>query len=299
MRIDMEQPVTTSTPNIYERFFGPPPGTSAAANRLSEFDWREHDVDLSYVVFFTGRSGSTWLGRLLQDSGSCGAPLEFFNESFVQAIEPKIQEKSVSQYFSWIVKHYGTCGCFGAEIDAWRFEHLRQYMDIETVFPPGLRAFFWLTREDVVSQAYSFAVAKRTGRWHTFHEAGKIDSINQAVSDGEVWRQVLLVLSQEQSMQRFFDDKGLKPHRLTYEQLVADKYMTIMRVMDQLRRSGPQIEAYIEQIRDSTQQIQYSDKYAYLCGFMQRFRSQLEYIELERPRISLTELWSQLRDILQ
>src|SRR5690242_16628012 len=47
---------------------------------LTDFDWRTRSVSVTYVIFITGRCGSTLLTKALADTGLCGTPEEFFNE---------------------------------------------------------------------------------------------------------------------------------------------------------------------------------------------------------------------------
>jgi hypothetical protein len=57
--------------NVYAPLFGEPP---AGAGLFRSPDWDRLDVAVPYIIFMTGRCGSTWLTHLLRASNLCGAP---------------------------------------------------------------------------------------------------------------------------------------------------------------------------------------------------------------------------------
>ena len=52
------------------------PNAPPGAPPTREFDWARSCVALPYVIFITGRCGSTLLTHLLAESGLCGNPDE-------------------------------------------------------------------------------------------------------------------------------------------------------------------------------------------------------------------------------
>src|SRR5580658_2414201 len=98
------------------------PDTPADALPMRAFDWARSGVALPYVIFITGRCGSTLLTRLLAASGLCGNPDEFFNEEQMIDRAREWQTSDFRAYFRAAVRHTVTNRRFGFEIDPFRFQ---------------------------------------------------------------------------------------------------------------------------------------------------------------------------------
>ena len=265
-----------------------------AGGRLESFDWDSHGVSLPFAIFITGRCGSTLLTNILQDSGLCGRPDEVFNEMVIPSLNTRIHAGSFVQYFEGIVNHFKHNQKWGFEIDPLRFRVLDQTIDFLKVFPPAITRFLWMTRRDIVSQAWSYAQAKKTGLWQMFSDGTEMrvpknnagsSRLDDGIGDKEWWREIMNIVFGEKLMTDFFRRAGLQPYRLDYESLVCDRLGTVTRVLHALGCSAAEIESCLPWLEDRTVRQVYSDRYAELARFLERYGELLEEIDQNRGTI--------------
>jgi LPS sulfotransferase NodH len=262
-----------------------------------EVDWLALGVKQKYIIFMTGRCGSTWLTHLLADSGLCGRPEELFNEEFVKYYMQKNQLTTLGQYVRHAARHHSHNSRFGMEINPLRFNWVSRITKFDECFVDNDTVCFWMTRRDCLSQAYSFATAKQTGRWHVMSDVSKpVGDVEEAVTDRALWREIFLILEQEAYMIAAFSRLGITPIPLTYEELVTDKYSVVMGVMSALGIEWNAIEAYLPKIDDKTRQLQYDKKNAILGSFVARNWKAWEPILKHREAPPLDEVRALLRE---
>jgi LPS sulfotransferase NodH len=239
--------------------------------RAGDVNWHALGVEHRYIIFMTGRCGSTWLTHLLADSGLCGQPEELFNEDVARYYMQKNQLATLRQYLPHAIRCYSHNRRFGLEINPLRFNYIGNLIRFNECFLGNATVCFWMTRRDCLSQAYSFVSAKRTGRWHVMSNAVKlVDNVEEAVTDQALWREIFLILEQEAYMMGAFSRLGIAPIPLTYEELVTDKYSVVMGVMAALGIEWTATAAYLPKIHDKTSQLQYDKKNAILGSFVAR-----------------------------
>jgi LPS sulfotransferase NodH len=87
----------------------------------------------------------------------------------------------------------------------------------------------WLRRTNMVARAVSMYRARRTGIWvrEATQQAASLAVPFEAAELTEIHRLNCLGHFQEESWQRFFQEHGLTPHCVTYEDLVADYEATV------------------------------------------------------------------------
>lgn len=265
----------------------------ANSPRLESFDWREHGVSIPYVIFIAGRCGSTLLTHLLKASGLCGIPDEFFNNSHYYNVF--VRAKTFSEYFSGVVRMHSSHGRFGFQIDPLRFVHLKQSIDFFNVFPRPTTPLFWMTRRDIVAQAWSFAKAKITGVWHA-HQLGLVTDVadKRIVTDRDIWREIALILHSEQMMENFFSEYSLDPCRIDYEMLVADRNATVIRVMQRLDCPVTGVIDFLARRHEGTERLIYPDRDAFIARFIAKFQVELEEIEIRRKALDVGKLQKRL-----
>jgi len=274
------------------------PDTPAGALPLRAFDWGRSGVALPYVIFITGRCGSTLLTHLLADSGLCGNPDEFFNEERIVELARELGTTDFPAYFRAVVRHSVTNRRFGFEVDPFRFEQLRELVAFTEIFPPRRAVFFWMTRRDIVSQGWSYAKAKKTGLWHRFadgsekrlHEPGE----NGAIDDTEWWREIILMLTAERIMEDFFAASRITPYRLDYEMLVTDQRRTVVSVLQALSCGPDEIARHLGPPADHTERNRYDDWHGAMIEFCDRYRGELRYIERHRNDVDIDGLRQEL-----
>lgn len=267
--------------NLYTPVFGEPPAPGQAGDGRAP-DWDALGIAVPYVVFMTGRCGSTWLMHLLRDTGLCGTPHEFFNEGGIASWNRRIGAASVGAYIEGLARRYGSSGRFGFEIDVWRFFQLHPYLDFNRSFPSGRTVFLWMTRRDILAQAYSFATAKASGRWHVFRGTNPEAATPDAPADVAIWQEIHRLLLRERRMTAFFAAQELRVHSIAYEDLVADRRMVLLRVLDLLGCPLDAALAAAETGEDRTERNAHAGKHTLLAGFAHRHRALLERVTAER-----------------
>jgi LPS sulfotransferase NodH len=139
--------------------------------KISDVDWTKFEVDRPYLILFTPRSGSTLLSLLIGRTEISNIPYEFFNENYIRA-DLEAAAPQFLLYFGSVIQRHNKNGVYGFEIDARRYHWLLDLMDLDDVLrsDAGIPVI-WLTRQDIVSQAYSLATAKMTKQWHVYQES--------------------------------------------------------------------------------------------------------------------------------
>jgi len=276
------------------------PDTPAGAMPLRAFDWARSGVALPYVIFITGRCGSTLLTHFLAETGLCGDPDEFFNEERIVELAKQWGTTAFPAYFRAVVRHSVTNRRFGFEIDPFRFQQLCELVSFPELFPPQRTVFFWMTRRDIVSQGWSFAKAKKTGFWHRFADGGekRLPAVNteegDAIDDTEWWREIILILRGERIVEEYFASARVVPYRLDYEMLISDKRRTMIRVLQALSCGPDEITRYLGSPPDHTARNRYDDWQDAMIAFCDRYRSELRHIECYRNQVDIEALRQQL-----
>jgi LPS sulfotransferase NodH len=276
------------------------PDRSTEALPLKEFDWARSGVALPYVIFITGRCGSTLLTHLLAESGLCGNPDELFNEERVVELAKEWQVSDFPSYFQAAVRYTVTNRRFGFEIDPLRFEQLRDLVSFPDIFPPRRAVFFWMTRRDIVGQGWSFAKAKKTGLWHRYVDGSErwmtpIDPTDgDRISDTAWWREIILVLTGERIAEEFFAAARITPYRLDYEMLVADRSRTVVSVLQALSCGPDEIARHLGPPVDRTERNRYDDWDRAMIDFCDRYRNELRYVDRHRLDLDIGGLRQEL-----
>lgn len=260
---------------------------------LNDIDWASLGITNRYFVLFTGRSGSTLLTKLLNNTELCGNPDEFFSEGYINYTKHEVAGSGFRDYFEYTAKKHKKNGSFGFEIDAQRFFWMNQLIRLDEAMQPESNIpVVWLTRQDLVAQAYSFAMAKKTGLWHIHADGSKskTESIStvKSVDDESVWKELLLVLHWEQKVEKLLDQMGCFPLRISYEQLISDQAVVLARVMAHIGLSPADISPAISQVlvnKQPTVQLSYEGKVDFLARFYEKYSGVINRIYADRKNI--------------
>ena len=265
-------------------------------NIIHDFDWNESSVDCVYIIFFTGRCGSTWLVHLLADSGLCGRPEELFNETVMPRFNMPIKATNFREYFAGVVSSTKSGGRFGFKIDGARFLKLLPLVNFRDVFPSSKTHFFWMTRRDLVGQAFSYSMAKATGRWHDF-VARPVETSCEKVdlSDSQMWGEMLSIVSNENKMRKFFAEQNIQPVCLDYEQMMSDRVFVIIKIMNELGCTETEINNYVTKMEDKTTKITSDNKYDTMISFYFKYKKIIDYIDTNRFAIDTNEIKTALK----
>ncbi|MBY6202688.1 hypothetical protein KUV65_15030 [Maritalea mobilis] len=177
------------------------------------------------VIYFTPRSGSSWLTDLIAQSRRLGAGNELFNPNFVPNIANGIQALGREDYIMQAQKRFSSPnGVFSFEITAHQLDRL--FPDSDTFMThfnqPDCRAM-WLIRKDIVAQAVSLAKMVCTKVAHTPHATPEDRARAETAFpyDAEnIERWLKHILNAERRSEYLFDLYGIEPYRFCYEDMM-------------------------------------------------------------------------------
>lgn len=250
--------------------------------------WPNDSADRGYVIFITGRCGSTHLADLLARTGLCGVPDEYFNESIVAGQVSQSGCSDLAGYIAWLVANRSAGRRFGFKIDGLRHRRLCDLADPLAFFPPSAFGFVYMMRRNVLEQAYSYAHAKRVGVWHRTRDAVEPPAeivAPDAITDRDLWEELALILCYETHFEGYFLDHGLSVTRIDYEMLCASQAFVVGTVMLAAGRSTAEIGSSLASLQGRHVRIEYgAARTQRLLGFQAKYRTQLDFVESQRGR---------------
>lgn len=173
------------------------------------------------VIYFTPRSGSSWLSSVLDSSGQLGTGLELYNPEFISSISAHFGATSLEQYIELAPRFVCKGGVMSFEITAHQINGVFQEPeDFFRVY--GNCKSVWLIREDIVLQAVSLAKMVRVHVSHsTLMPPLEIKSADDEFQyDGsEILFWLNHILEAERLSETFFQQYGIVPLRLSYERM--------------------------------------------------------------------------------
>lgn len=191
-------------------------------NRLNKVLTRPAPQD-RYVIFFTPRSGSSWLTGIVEQSDRLGCATEVFNPNFCRRHAQRQGIADLEQYIDYAMRRDNRGGVFGFEITA---NHIRQTFGGPAQFRQhfGADPAFWLIRQDIVAQAVSLAKMAATN----VAQSVAVSAEQRAAADAgfaydpqAIRKSLMRIMSMERLSERWFAKWGLRPLRMSYEQITA------------------------------------------------------------------------------
>lgn len=174
-----------------------------------------------YVIYFTPRSGSSWLTDILGQSGRLSKANEAFNPNFIPNIAQVCNAATLEQYVNVLLRRHNTGGVYGCEVTLHQLNAVfGDPAEFLRLLDPG--PCFWLLREDIVAQAVSLAKMVATKVTHAPHasEEARRDSDRQfSYSARQIRRWLVHILNAERDSEALFARHGLHPLRMSYEQI--------------------------------------------------------------------------------
>ncbi|HAE29184.1 MULTISPECIES: Stf0 family sulfotransferase [Hyphomonas] len=257
--------------NPYRTFFETE-GHNLGRKRLDLSDLFPENSDFrNYMIIIAGRCGSTWLGRMLQDLGFVGTPNEWFNTQGLPAYYAKRNARGLADYVKQTAKLHPV---FGVQINPERLFHLEELIDFDKTFA-GF-ATIDLRRRDFVAQAFSFARAHRSGRWHN------VQGPPSEVEDQDVWKMIRYIIRNEQRIDKWYGSRKLSPLRLNYEDILTNPDAVILRILLRLSRKN-ELPFYSPLPQPQKRNGDGSTDTAYL-DFLGRYIDRIEAIHTDRSR---------------
>ena len=182
---------------------------------------------IRYMLATVPRSGSSWFGHMLWQTGCLGAPLEYLNfDEGHYGFARHSPDQQDGLWRSVLRRRTSPNGVFGFKCFPMQLETLRErnpelLQAVMTAIlsgrPPKI---VYLERRDRVAHAISYARATITGVWRKEQEgagAPAADYSQAALDTAGRW-----IETQRGAWENMFRDLRIEPLRLWYEDAVAD-----------------------------------------------------------------------------
>ena len=172
------------------------------------------------------RTGSTYCGLRMWETGVLGAPLEYLNINTNKQMFMRLSAGSQHRYWREVQRLRQTAnGVFSYKM------FIANYLHFKRSRPDFLRQIapdfvVYLTREDKVGQAISYARAIQSRKWF----AAVKEQNKPEYSFAAIRRQLRSIERQEQAWEGVFSVTGAEPVRITYEELLRGQDATLERV---------------------------------------------------------------------
>jgi trehalose 2-sulfotransferase len=205
----------------------------------------------SYLLCGTPRTGSTLLCDLLASTGVAGRPESYFREPdqavwatrFGMPVAGDGTVRVEDLVAGAIREGTTTNGVFGARVMWGTMEHLvgglrpsrggRDIDALEEAFGP--LQLVHLRRRDVVRQAVSWARAEQTGYW----QEGDVATAEPHLDLDQVDHLVRTIRDHDAGWSAWFAEQAVRPHVVTYEDLVEDPDATVRGLLGRLGIEPP------------------------------------------------------------
>lgn len=211
------------------------------------------NIQQSYIVCSTGRSGSTLLCKTLKNLQCCGNPEEYFHHNETKKLQLKGNPDKFISYCNSVLQEGLTAnGIFGIKMHWWQmydflkiareyslFKDKKDLEILNSVFP-NLK-FIYISRQDIIAQAVSTTIALKTGVWEK--RANNKQSIEKKIRLKEnntpvkfhplkIYRWEQSFKDQNRRWKKFFDENNLDYYELTYERLTSSFEPEIFSILD-------------------------------------------------------------------
>ena len=247
----------------------------------------------SYIIWFTQRSGSTYLCELLKATGYLGKPGEILNIPLDTNLSNTYDSSSYEDLLTRLWREGSSPnGVFGVKFSI--FTQLWEQMRDEIFQMKGEEFegtsykgdFLWdifpncqhiyLTRRNKIRQVVSWWKAIQNGVWHSkeeskpveeaFYESHyNVDALNHLLKEIDL---------KESATEDFFVQNKLQPFSIVYEDLVRDPAGTVGRVINFLGMEGELAEVDVATLLQSQPLYKTSNESDEV--WVQRFREDLQ-----------------------
>jgi len=176
---------------------------------------------VEYCIYFTPRSGSSWLTDLATRSGFLGSPRECFNPRFAPDMAQALNAATMEGYATALRRRFNHRGAFGVEVTLYQIN--RMFADASQFMAHfGAAKPLWLIREDIVLQAVSLWKMQATGVAHSVGRGSGHLRPEEPAYDAESISHWLRHLARLEALtEAHFEAFDLRPVRLSYERMMA------------------------------------------------------------------------------
>ncbi len=212
----------------------------------------------SYVICTSPRSGSTLLCRLLRESGNAGFPESHFHApslekwlSYYDLQNAQFSERqdALSAVFNAAFERgKGESNIFGLRLQRHSFDFFIAQLNVLYPSIPddksrmnaafGSTLFVHLSRENKLDQAISYVKAKQSGLWHMAPDGTELERLSEpkepVYDAAAIATQLALLEQMETEWNEWFTTEKIEPLRVTYKELSAAPYATLVRILGAL-----------------------------------------------------------------
>ncbi|MBU3020864.1 Stf0 family sulfotransferase [Aestuariibacter sp. A3R04] len=195
----------------------------------AEYDYpHQTQTSKTLVIASTVRSGSHMLGHVLRQTDAFGFPLEYVNKHNLSEWKKRFNRRSLSGVLEDVMaKRTSPNGVFGIKI---HYSHIARFGGFSALCEmlPNPH-FVLLTREDVMAQAVSLAIARQTGSWIS----GQSDTRNEPeyrfsdIDDG-----LRRVCMENASWQYALSASGRRYMQIHFSDVKANTANAVLRIAD-------------------------------------------------------------------
>lgn len=177
-----------------------------------------------YVVYFSPRSGSTWLTAILAATQRLGFPEEYLNPNHVRAVAEAMQTTDAADLLRMLQRRRKTAnGVFGIEV-----RDIDVHLFGRDVFFDVFGAdtvFFHLWRDNIVAQGISLFRAVTSGQFHA--KRGDAPAPAPAFDAEAIRDWISHVAGVENENVRGLQASGRAAHMICYENIIKDRAGTL------------------------------------------------------------------------
>ena len=193
-----------------------------ASQEVYNFWLRSPAPEKCYTIFFTPRSGSSWLTSILSKTKIMGTPGERFNPNFMPSSTRAKGARNLAQYIEAISRHEAHGGVFGFEIT---YHQLRRIFENDATFMDHFADsnFFWLIRRDIVSQGVSLDKMVQTQIGHAAQHGSDAIEKSDAIftyDEERIRKWIIHIRNAEIGTEGLINHYKLSPKRLSYESMM-------------------------------------------------------------------------------
>lgn len=239
-----------------------------------------------FVMYFTPRSGSSWVADIASRSKRFGQVTETFNPRHMGRMTKACQAPDLDTYCEIFPRRLQRNGVLGFQVTHHQIARVfgsdQAFLDRYGAVPA-----FWLIRQDIILQAISLHKMVVTGFAHTPHtnplERAAAEDAYRYDSEG-IRRWLLHILAAEENTDSMFERAGIDPMRMSYEQNVQLSARQLLSIMS--RHIGMPHAKVKRSFQTKHEMIRTDRNHAFAAQFREENTAFVEEIEDRRkPRL--------------
>jgi LPS sulfotransferase NodH len=257
----------------------------------------EMGITKPYIIVMTGRCGSTWLASVLEQIGGFGNPIEMFSEEGLPYYWCYERPQDFSEVFLGIISKFKSEECFGFKTDPVRLFWLQRLVDIPRTFVNA--SWIDMRRWNLVKQAFSFVIAKKTKLWHLYESDQNRGNVSTRepveIHDIEVWREIVWIVTQEQRMNKFYEEYEITPLRIWYEEIFDSRLQLVARVLKHINKDYKvKCTEALMGVSGKTAKLDKSSYTQRELQFVIDYANELNEIYMSRSLVNVSELFERI-----